>query len=167
MSIRSHIGITLMIIGVLVIFERPLKATTYYSPFYGNDVLYQGDSLRSGGDCTEMRFHYDGGYFNRLNFVTIGGGSCGSVNWNNWSDFDWQGIGQGTHASASEPRGMRAARAIMQLDGNFVVYDLDQTPEYAVWSTQTSGNSGAYLNVQDDGNMVIYSSTNAVLWSLF
>ena len=55
----------------------------------------------------------------------------------------------------------------MQHDGNFVIYDLDQNPVVPLWATHTDGNSGAYLNVQSDGNLVIYSASNAVLWSLF
>ena len=42
--------------------------------------------------------------------------------------------------------------AVMQEDGNFVVYSA------AVWSTQTDDmyNKGAYLVVQNDGNVVVY-----------
>ena len=36
----------------------------------------------------------------------------------------------------------------MQADGNLVLYN-GRTP---VWFTETQGNSGAYLVVQDDGN---------------
>jgi hypothetical protein len=46
--------------------------------------------------------------------------------------------------------------AVMQADGNFVLYTPSGQP---VWHTQTSGNPGAFFNVQDDGNLVAYSST--------
>jgi hypothetical protein len=46
--------------------------------------------------------------------------------------------------------------AVMQADGNFVLYTPSGQP---VWHTQTSGNPGAFFNVQDDGNLVVYSST--------
>jgi len=49
----------------------------------------------------------------------------------------------------------------MQFDGNFVVYDADETP---VWNAFTAGNPGAYLTVQGDGNVVIYSSGGSPLW---
>jgi hypothetical protein len=48
----------------------------------------------------------------------------------------------------------------MQQDGNFVLYDRHVnhggglgTP---VWSTNTWGNPGAYLGMQNDGNLVVY-----------
>ena len=40
----------------------------------------------------------------------------------------------------------------MQSDGNFVIYG----PNGALWATNTSGNPGAYLVVQGDGNLVVY-----------
>jgi len=43
--------------------------------------------------------------------------------------------------------------AIMQADGNFVLYDLTNQP---VWATNTAGNPGAHMAIQDDGNMVVY-----------
>jgi len=165
---RTHANIAMAIAAILISLQAPARATTgYSSPFFAGSVLRQGDTLRSGEGCVELRFHFDGAHWNRLDLVTIGGDGCGSVFWTSWFDFDWQGIGQGTHQGATEPRGTRAAEAIMQADGNFVVYDLEQSPAVAVWSTHTDGNPGAYLNVQGDGNMVIYSASNAVLWSLF
>ena len=55
----------------------------------------------------------------------------------------------------------------MQDDGNFVVYDIEDGAPIPVFATHTDGNPGAYLRVQDDGNMVIYSASHAPLWSLF
>ncbi|MGF1429088.1 hypothetical protein [Kitasatospora sp. LaBMicrA B282] len=45
------------------------------------------------------------------------------------------------------------AYAIMQGDGNFVVYQ-GQT---AVWNAQTWGHPGAYTCFQTDGNLVVYA----------
>lgn len=42
--------------------------------------------------------------------------------------------------------------AVMQADGNFVVYDVWQNP---IWATGTNGPN-TYLYLQSDGNMVIY-----------
>jgi hypothetical protein len=42
---------------------------------------------------------------------------------------------------------------VMQADGNLVLYD---TSNVARWSSGTWNNPGAFLNVQDDGNLVIY-----------
>jgi len=166
---RTHATICLAMVAIVTALQGAARAKdSYSSPFYSGTVLRQGDALRSGAGCLELRFYFDGSvHWNRLDLATTSAPGCGMANWTSWSDFDWQGYGQGTHESASEPRGMRAAEAIMQPDGNFVVYDLQEGFAIPVWSTNTAGNPGAYLNVQDDGNMVIYSASNAVLWSLF
>jgi hypothetical protein len=50
--------------------------------------------------------------------------------------------------------------AVMQSDGNFVVYG----PSGATWATGTSG-SGNVITMQGDGNLVVYSSGGTALWS--
>ena len=54
----------------------------------------------------------------------------------------------------------------MQTDGNLVLYD---TSNQARWASGTSNNPGAYLKMQDDGNVVIYragpSTANNALWA--
>lgn len=55
-----------------------------------------------------------------------------------------------------------ASNAIMQGDGNLVLYDANGTP---IWHTQTFGSAGATLRLQDDGNLVIYAADWRVLWS--
>jgi len=52
--------------------------------------------------------------------------------------------------------------AIMQDDGNFVLYDVNNQP---VWASNTAGNPGAYLAVQDDGNLVVYNQDGNPLWA--
>lgn len=49
----------------------------------------------------------------------------------------------------------------MQADGNLVTYGNGR----ALWSTGTSGNSGAELRAQADGNLVLYTSTGRAIWS--
>jgi hypothetical protein len=52
----------------------------------------------------------------------------------------------------------------MQSDGNFVLYGANYVPVYFVTSTQ--GNPGAWMVIQDDGNLVIYNQDGAVaLWN--
>ena len=46
----------------------------------------------------------------------------------------------------------------MQTDGNLVLYDSSRQPH---WASQTSGNPGAFLNVQNDGNLVVYRAGSA------
>jgi len=56
-----------------------------------------------------------------------------------------------------------AFRAIMQDDGNFVVYR-DHRP---VWASGTDGKGepSYHLTMQEDGNLVVYDSTGAPLWA--
>jgi hypothetical protein len=54
-------------------------------------------------------------------------------------------------------------RALMQTDGNFVVYSTVTGP---LWSSGTAGHPGSYLVLQQtDGNVVIYASNGHALWS--
>ena len=56
----------------------------------------------------------------------------------------------------------------MQTDGNLVLHDSSGKPH---WASQTSGNPGAFLNVQNDGNLVVYragsttETANNALWA--
>lgn len=55
-------------------------------------------------------------------------------------------------------------RAILQLDGNLVVYDGHGS---ARWSSGTSGNRNARLVVQDDGKVAIVSWDGRTVWDRF
>ena len=52
--------------------------------------------------------------------------------------------------------------AIMQTDGNFVVY---YNGHGALWSTGTNGNTGAYVVLQADGNLVVRRSNGTAAWA--
>jgi hypothetical protein len=62
-------------------------------------------------------------------------------------------------ASNTVKRG--ATKAVMQADGNFVVY-AGSTP---LCSTVTNGNANARLIVQDAGNLVIYNAAGTAIWA--
>ena len=51
----------------------------------------------------------------------------------------------------------------MQSDGNLVIYDA--TRSTALWASHTAGHPGAFLAVQEDGNVVIYSNAHAPIWA--
>jgi hypothetical protein len=53
-------------------------------------------------------------------------------------------------------------RAVMQQDGNFVIYDSDGVPR---WDTGTWGNDGSKLVLQDDREVVILNPNNRRLWA--
>jgi pimeloyl-ACP methyl ester carboxylesterase len=61
----------------------------------------------------------------------------------------------------SNTDGSRPGKAVMQTDGNLVVYDPDNV---ALWWSGTDGHPGAYLAVQTDGNAVIYDVDGTPLW---
>ncbi len=52
--------------------------------------------------------------------------------------------------------------AVMQDDGNLVLYEPGYMP---YWASNTGGNSGAFLAVQGDGNIVIYTSAYRPIWA--
>jgi hypothetical protein len=54
---------------------------------------------------------------------------------------------------ATGTNGIAVERAVMQYDGNFVLYDYTGRPR---WASNTHGNHGARLVLQCDGNLVIY-----------
>ena len=62
-----------------------------------------------------------------------------------------------------------AHSADFQSDGNFVIYYvLQSNPQQKVpiWSTNTQGNPGSRLEVQNDGNVVIYDRNNRAMWDI-
>lgn len=52
--------------------------------------------------------------------------------------------------------------AVMQQDGNFVLYTDEEKP---LWATNTDGNPGAWIVLQDDGNVVLYGDSGVALWA--
>ena len=56
--------------------------------------------------------------------------------------------------------GQAVRTAIMQHDGNFVIYGFPDP----IWATATPGHAGSFLAVQDDGSVVIYQP-KAPLWT--
>nr|ACN77849.1 lectin protein precursor [Narcissus tazetta subsp. chinensis] len=51
---------------------------------------------------------------------------------------------------------------IMQEDCNLVLYDVDKP----IWATNTGGLArDCHLNMQSDGNLVVYSQTNDPIWA--
>jgi hypothetical protein len=58
--------------------------------------------------------------------------------------------------------GWGGSPAVVQADGNFVLYTSSGSP---VWSTGTAGNTGASLVVRNSSDVVIYGASGSVLWS--
>jgi hypothetical protein len=60
---------------------------------------------------------------------------------------------------ASNTNGRAVEKAAMQADGNFVLYGYDGV---AVWATNTEGNPGAWLILQEGCNLVIYKGRTPI-----
>ena len=52
--------------------------------------------------------------------------------------------------------------AMMQQDGNFVIYRRNYGTDSVVWHTNTYNHKGAFLALQQDGNLVVYQSGRAL-----
>jgi hypothetical protein len=98
--------------------------------------LSQGDSINSDNDEVTLMFQTDGN-------VVLYNNDTGEALWNT-------GTGGRTDAT----------RFIMQSDGNLVLY-AGATP---LWNAGII-SPNAYLAVQDDHNLVVYSGSGAALWN--
>ena len=58
--------------------------------------------------------------------------------------------------------------AVMQQDGNFVLYQTQLwIPQNAIWASGTNGKGvpPTKITMQDDGNLVIYDTYNTATWA--
>lgn len=52
--------------------------------------------------------------------------------------------------------------------GVYKAYGYNNVTSTAIWNcSQSSTPSGAFLSAQSDSNLVVYSSSNTVLWKLY
>ncbi len=112
------------------------------------DVQVNGSTLTAGNQLIVGQYLTSPESFYRLELNPDGNLSLmvGSSGRSIWSS------GTPGHANAI---------AVMQTDGNFVLYDANG----AYWSSSTGGHTGSYFAVQDDGNLVVYPPSGAGLWS--
>lgn len=119
---------------ILVALSASLLVVPQASAFgkvYG-DVLKPGQRLRPGSVAVSRSGQYRLRLHARLGLAAVG---PDGIVW------------------ASMHRVPKGASAIMQKDGNLVVYTKAGRP---LWSTGTHGNPGAHLVVQDNGDMVVW-----------
>ncbi len=100
-----------------------------------NESLKAGESIISGDGSVSLIYQNDG------NLVLYSQGKA-----------LWSSLTPGTSPG----------QAVMQGDGNFVVYDSNQR---VVFTSKTDGYSGARLIVQSDGNLVLYDTENKARWA--
>ncbi len=53
----------------------------------------------------------------------------------------------------------------VQTDGNVVIYERRGSMEYPIWSSGTNGRAVDRLEMQYDGNLVLYTPAGSVAWS--
>lgn len=115
-----------------------------------NKVLWQSGT--DGASATSLTLGTDGNIVMRKSGGTI------------WASYSYQdSITPGTRLNAGQ--GLKSDygndwHASMQSDGNFVTYNGSKSS----WQSATSGHSGAWMTLQTDGNVVVYSSANKALW---
>ena len=132
-----------------------LRATTYYSPFTAGQTLSGSDCLYSSNGDYRLCMHPSGSYLDAYNIPYF------TPYWLSSGDFGPPGS-LGSHVSqTSFPND---GNAHLQLDGNFIIFSAEHD---ALWTTQTDGNSDAYVVVENDGNVVIYNSSDVPIWSIF
>jgi hypothetical protein len=124
-------------------YSSPQSPTTLFWPCCGGQGPVSG-SLVSNDGRFRLTYQNDG------NFVLYQG------NTPLWS----------SHTALSVPTGgYTAYQARFQADGNLVVYDYYAGAETPVWASNTDGNPGSTLNLQNDGNLVIYNASGKAIWS--
>ena len=119
---------------VALAVAAPAAALAYPTRLESDQFLGAGDSLESPSGGHRLSYQVDG------NLVIYGPAGP-----------EW----------ASNTAGTAPDRAVMQADGNFVVYDAGGN---ALWSTGTHGNPGAFAVVLESGNLAIMSADGWVLW---
>jgi Cysteine-rich secretory protein family len=111
------------------------------------DILCQGWTLNPGSRLVSPNGQYHVEMQSDNNFVVYRQGT-GTSRTPMWHSNTWNS---------------GANKAIMQDDGNLVVY----ADTSAKWASVTSGQTGNWLRMQDDGNLVVYGSsgTNSPRWA--
>jgi hypothetical protein len=92
------------------------------------------------------------------NYYIEGGNSSAGSNWTVTGTYVGEDATQIWHSGTG---GNPGARAVLQADGNLVVYSATNA---VLWASDTAGNPGTTLAVQDDGNVVLYDNGRA-LWA--
>lgn len=120
---------------------------TNNAPVPHRNALFGGNEIRSINGTFQLVLQVNDG--NLVLYINdpIGNPNSGLINRAIWSAYT---------------QNRAASFAVMQDDGNFVVYDSFQNHFF---DTKTNGNPGAFIIIQDDGNLVVYASDGLTpLW---
>ncbi len=147
---RTILGVGIAaVVALAALLAATLSGHTTRRP---PDTIASGGFLRPGGTIESMNAVYTVEMQLDGNLVEYAAHK---------SDVEWE----------SDTSGNFNAYAVMQSDGNFVVYPAGKAapapghPTSALWDSGTSGHSGAAVQLLDDGALEIKSaSNNKVLW---
>lgn len=118
-----------LFLAQLLLFGAP-SDSAYADLLFPNDYLYPRQRVTATGCYYRLDMQTDG------NMVLYAG----------------QGVSHALWVSNTEGRG---GYAVFQTDANFVIYDWNDLP---VWSSGLVNGNTAWLDVQNDGNVVIYAT---------
>jgi CHAP domain len=136
-SVAVMTASVVVLAGVAVIASAGAASAATSDRLLPGQELLPGQSIVSGNGQYQLIMQGDGNLVER---------TCGSALWN---------TGTGGHSGAY---------AIMQTDGNLVVYASGGSPY--LWASWTQNHANAYLVLQNEGNAVIYpSGGGTALWS--
>jgi hypothetical protein len=157
---RALVAVSLAVVVALLTTTSLGRA--YTGDMYPNDSL----SCSSGTELVSPNSSYylvctdNAGLWNGYYMMSNGCGG-GYDDWDSHSDA--ASSGAGSHTNQTVPSDQNGY-ALMQSDGNFVLYDSNPT---ARWATNTSGyTNGPFIQMQNDGNLVVYYNTNVALWAI-
>jgi len=118
--------------------------------------------MKANGNLVENSLHgispIEIGYSTTGDYYVGGGNVSAEDNWSVTGSYVGETV---TQIWQSKTSGHSGARAILQGDGNFVIYSASNA---VLWASNTAGHPGSALVVQNDGNVVLYHGSQA-LWA--
>lgn len=152
MKTYHHIAILVTAVAGIFGAQSAIAQTpaNIQTPVTAEQTLNPNDTFGSGDGRFKVAFQGDG------NLVLYQGtGSSKVVLWS-------AGVQIGAPPPLQFP-----AKTVFQNDGNLVVYWQTNIvgSEFPVWESNTDGNPGAILDVQNDGNFVIKRANGTIIWS--
>ena len=150
-------------VGATLVSDTVGATTTFTS---GTSIISaNGDYqllMEANGDLVENSLHgispIEIDYSTDGNSYMGGGNASAENNWSVSGSYVGETV---TQIWQSNTAGHAGARAVLQADGNFVIYS---TSNAVLWASNTGSYPGSTLAVQNDGNVVLYDSGRP-LWA--
>ena len=149
----------LLAVVVIATMATAVPKAQFISP---GTTLANNSSVTSSNGQYQLKVSHDSVVSSMIvSYVQVG--VLGSI-WTSWQDAAVSS-GYGNHTNQWCTISSTLGYAVMQYDGNFVLYGSGGVT--ACWATNTHNNNNAYGNVQNDANFVIYSTGGSPLWSIW